>query len=211
MFMLVIEHLEPCLNRWILKEYEMASLLYKGRLIFTNVKNEKQATILRSFGTVYKESATELFNHRNDVVILDPQADSPLTIDDLMRASYVIVGGIMGSHPPEGRTKKYISLQMPRALKRNIGPYQYTIAGAVYVLKLVEGGKRLDEIKYIVGLRMTRNLAGVELEIELPYSFPLDENGRVALPDDYMKIVAEYAPVYETRLLTGYKDVCEYE
>lgn len=209
---IVIEHLEPCINRWLFKEYEFVSNLFEGRVIFTNVKSDRDAQLLKPLGKVYRESATVLLSNNTNVVVLDPAAEEPLTTSDLHNSEYVVIGGIMGSHPPAGRTKKLITSKLLLAKARNIGRHQYTIAGAAYVVKLVENGKRLEEIKYVFGLKISKKLAhDMELEIELPYAFPIDDSGNIVLPKDYIDIVAEFSPVYEARVLAGDNNVCKYE
>ncbi len=212
MFMLIIEHLEPCLNKWLLKEYEIASKLYEGRVMFTNVKKQKHELTLKRFGIVIKESATELLRDRTDVIVLDPKASTPLKPDELKKAGYVIIGGIMGSHPPGGRTQRFITSRLPNALARNIGKLQYTIAGAVYVLKLIECGKEVSDVKYVFGLKIRREMgSSVELEIELPYAFPINDEGKILLPEEYFKIIVEHTPVYETKVLARDQNMCQDE
>jgi len=201
---LVIEHLEPCINRWILAEYTFSAELFRSRIVFTNVKKPSHAEILSKLGRVESKSVVEWLGNREDVVVLDPQAKEPLDASDLKEASYVVVGGIMGSHPPEGRTWRLITSRMPRAKARNLGPEQFTIAGAVYVLKLIEEGRSLRDIAIIRGLRIERSLGrGVRHVIELPYAFPADSEGRPVLPRNYIDIVAEYTTVLEQRMLSG--------
>jgi len=201
---LVIEHLEPCINRWILAEYSFAAKLFPSRTVFTNVKRRRHAEVLSRLGRVERVSVVELLGDRDDVVVLDPRAEKPLELEDLREASYVVVGGIMGSHPPEGRTWRFITSRMPRAKPRNLGPDQFTIAGAVYVLKLIEEGRRLSDIPVVRGLRIERSLGkGIKHVIELPYAFPVDESGKPVLPESYIDIVAEYTTVLEQRMLSG--------
>jgi ribosome biogenesis SPOUT family RNA methylase Rps3 len=210
MFTLIIEHLEPCLNKWLLKEYEIASKLYEGRVVFTNVK--KHEAVLERLGVVVKESVTELLKDRSDVIILDPKADTFLKPDELKKAEYVVVGGIMGSHPPNGRTWRFITSRLPNAVARSIGEHQYTIAGAVHVLKLIEGGKDVNNVKYIFGFKTKKKISSlVELEVELPYAFPVDDEGNLLLPEEYLKVIVEHVPVYEARVLASDQDVCKDE
>jgi ribosome biogenesis SPOUT family RNA methylase Rps3 len=118
----------------------------------------------------------------------------------------------MGSHPPAGRTHKFITSRMPTATARNIGRHQYTIAGATYVLKLVESGREIGDIKYVFGLRVKKKMSSaIELEVELPYAFPIDDKGNVMLPEEYFRIIVECVPIYEARILAGNQDVCQNE
>ncbi|NPA96174.1 MAG: hypothetical protein GXO32_01065 [Crenarchaeota archaeon] len=195
----VVEHLEPCINRWILAEYSYVASLFPGRTWFTNVR--RGASALRKLGKVFSESCVDLLRNRK-VVVLDPQAPKPLTRDDLLSAEFVVIGGIMGSHPPEGRTKRFLTDRMPWAEPRNLGREQMTIAGAARVLKLVEDGAELSSVRIVRGLRIAEELGkGVSHVIELPYAFPAREDGSPDLPPRYLEIVREYAVVYEQRVL----------
>ncbi len=202
MFKVVVEHLEPCLSPWVLIEYSYVSELFKGRVVFTNVVKREHAEALSKLGEVLSDSITNLASS-HEVIVLDPKAEEVLKPEDLNNAEYVVIGGIMGSHPPEGRTWKYITSRMPNAKPRNIGPHQFTIAGTAYIIKKVEEGKRVHEIPYVLGLKHLKKLGkDVELEIELPYAFPLNENGEVVLPKNYIRLIAEHMLLYEQKTST---------
>ncbi|MEM1644842.1 MAG: SAM-dependent methyltransferase [Ignisphaera sp.] len=209
-FVVVIEHLEPCINKWILKEYEYVSRVYGSRLMITNVKDENHLRILsKYFQIITKESVTEILRDLNEVIVLDPKARKTLESSELKSVKYVIIGGIMGSHPPKSRTWLYITSKLPKAKPRNIGPYQYTIAGTAYVLRQIEEGKNVSDIKLIYGLSLKKIMSGIELEILLPYAFPVDDEGKVVLPNDYLRIVVEHMPIYEHRILiSGENRIC---
>ncbi|MEM2627164.1 MAG: SAM-dependent methyltransferase [Ignisphaera sp.] len=203
-FIVVVEHLEPCINRWVLKEYEYVLGIYGSRLMITNVKDENHLRILSKYTQmVVKESVTELLRDLNDVVVLDLRAPKTLEPSELKTVKYIIIGGIMGSHPPKSRTWLYITSKLPKAKPRNIGPYQYTIAGTAYVLRQIEEGRAVSEIKSIYGLSLKKLMSGIELEVSLPYAFPVDDEGKVVLPSDYLKVVVEHIPVYEHRILSS--------
>uniref|UniRef100_A0A7C2VNM0 Uncharacterized protein n=1 Tax=Ignisphaera aggregans TaxID=334771 RepID=A0A7C2VNM0_9CREN len=204
-FIVVIEHLEPCINKWILKEYEYAAKIFGSRLIITNVSNPEHATSLSKYFIVRKESAVDLLRDHENVIVLDPRAPKTLSSQELRLADYVVIGGIMGSHPPKGRTWFYITSRLPKAKPRNIGKHQYTIAGTAYVLKKIEEGKDLSEVMFVYGLSIKKRLSDIEIEIVLPYAFPVEDDG-VVLPDDYIELISEYLPVYESRILRDAED-----
>ncbi|MEM4040668.1 MAG: SAM-dependent methyltransferase, partial [Ignisphaera sp.] len=186
-FLIVIEHLEPCLNKWLLTEYEFVTKIYGSRVIFTNVKNEEHHRILSRYAKVYSISATDMLKDLDSVIVLDPEANKELEPEELMNTKYVILGGIMGDHPPRRRTKLYITSKLPRSRARNLGKLQYTIFGAAYVLKQIELGKKVHDIKFIYGLDIKKILGNnVEVNIHLPYAFPLDDNGNIVLPNNYL-------------------------
>ena len=180
--LIVIEHLEPVLSRWLALEYEHSVQLARGRIAFTNCDEGLERLAARLGAPCYRESVVGLkgvlYSSSDRVIILDPQAPERLEPWEAAKAEVIVVGGILGDHPPRGRTKTLLSSRMPGALKRNIGPHQFSIDGAVYVALQVIRGRRLEEIPYRVGLRFKfETVYGLEVEVELPYAYPL-VNGR---------------------------------
>ncbi|MCS7124004.1 MAG: SAM-dependent methyltransferase [Candidatus Bathyarchaeota archaeon] len=166
----VIEHLEPELGKWLIFEYEHVSeIVGKDRLMFTNVKKTGEWQLLSRFGMVEEKSAAEIFNH-GKVIILDPKAEHPLKPEDFAGKEAVIVGGILGDHPPKGRTRKLLTKRFPKAMVRHIGRWQFSIDGAVYVAMLVSEGTPLEAIPVKKGLTLKLNGHG---EVYLPYAYPL--------------------------------------
>jgi len=81
---------------------------------------------------------------------------------------------------------------------------------AAFIVKQVENGIKVDDIPITIGLKIERDLGkGIKHIIELPYAFPLDNDGKPVIPPQYYDVVAEYTIVYEQRMLyRGYEDVC---
>jgi ribosome biogenesis SPOUT family RNA methylase Rps3 len=176
--LIVIEHLEPKLSRWLALEYEHSAAIAEGRLVITNCSEDVSRLARRLNVPCYDRSIVELrgtlYREGSEVIILDPQAPVRLEVGEAVNAKIIVVGGILGDHPPRGRTKKLLSDRMPDAIKRNIGPYQFSIDGAVYIAKLVSEGVRLEQIEFVVGLRLkVPTPYGLEVEVELPYAYPL--------------------------------------
>ncbi|MGC8999317.1 MAG: hypothetical protein ACP5JW_08050 [Candidatus Bathyarchaeia archaeon] len=171
----VIEHLEPEIGKWLLWEYENASeIVGKNRLLFTNVKKKGDAIKLSRLGKVEEESAAEIFSQEK-VVILDPKAEEPLKPEDFAGKEAVIIGGILGDHPPKGRTRKLLTNRFQKtATVRNIGKGQFSIDGAVYVAKLVSEGTPPERIPVKKGLSLRLD---EHAEVYLPYAYPL-QNGK---------------------------------
>ncbi|MEM3760475.1 MAG: SAM-dependent methyltransferase [Candidatus Bathyarchaeia archaeon] len=168
----VIEHLEQEIGKWLLYEYTHASeIVGKNRLIFTNVKNKSDKAKLSRLGAVEEKSATEIFSPEK-VIILDPKAELPLKPQDFAGKDAVIIGGILGDHPPKGRTSKLLTKHFPKATLRNIGKAQFSIDGAVYVAKLISEGKPLEKIPVKKGLSLRLNEYA---EVYLPYAYPLKD------------------------------------
>lgn len=197
---IVIEHLEPYTSKWMFIEIKHSALLASPyQLWLTNVRRDCERMVLsRYVSKVYSESIVDLSKRcdRYRVVILDPEAPKSLTPKDFEKPSVVVIGGIMGSHPPEKRTKKFLSEKIPYAVRRNIGRGQFTINGAVYVLRQVLEGKSLYKIKTINGLKIKT----VEGEVFLPYTFPI-ENGKPVIPEEEILYIREILPLDEERYI----------
>ncbi len=168
----VIEHLEQDIGKWLLYECMYASkIVGKGRLIFANVKKESAKAKLSTFGTVEEKSAKEIFSSEK-VIILDPKAKDPLKPEDFIGKEAIIIGGILGDHPPKGRTGKLLTEHFPKATVRNIGRAQFSIDGTIYVAKLVGEGTPLEKIPIKKGLTLRLNKYA---EVYLPYAYPLKD------------------------------------
>ena len=103
----ILEHLEKRLYTWCLLEYEhISQLVGKEKLIFTNIKTEKQKAKLKPFGQVESKSVINLGLNNEKVCILDPFAPKTLTSEDGKRFEYFIFGGILGDYPMRARTKE---------------------------------------------------------------------------------------------------------
>ncbi len=166
----VIEHLEPEIGKWLIMEYRHASkIVGENRLVFTNVKKKTHAIKLSKFGSVKPESFSELFRPE-EIIILDMKASKPLRVQDFACKKAVVVGGILGDHPPKGRTFRLITSRVPEAAARNLGKFQFGIDGAVYMAKCVSEGTPLSEIP--IKRRLTIK-AGETHFIILPYAFPV--------------------------------------
>lgn len=174
-----IEHLEERASRWILAEYRHSVSIAGERVLITGARIPGMPSTEKRFHQLVDPSKT---------LILDPQAEEELTPEDLEKIDAVVVGGILGAHPPLGRTKKLLSDRFPQALKRNIGPDQFPIDGAVYVVIQIAEGKRLNQIPRAVGISARRRLASMEHEIRLPYAYPL-VGGRPLISEEILRIL----------------------
>lgn len=170
---IIVEHLEPKLSTWLLFEYENASKLLGKNILFTNVKSGRAREKLRRFGRVERRSVLEIFLHEK-LVILDPRAKRALAPRDFDGDTIAVVGGILGEHPPRGRTRAFLASKAPKAKTRNLGHEQFTIDGALYVVKIVIGGKKISTtpIKRGLVLRIKLKPSGV-YEVGLPYAYPI--------------------------------------
>ena len=201
---IVVEHLEPCISPWLLSEYSyIINLFWDSSLqvIFTNVRRLSDYNALKEHQVrIFKSSITSNTLLKDlgisSIIVLDPKAEEPLRSNDAALADAIVIGGIMGDHPPKGRTWELITSRIPRAKPKNLGKKQLTIAGAAYVLKEVLKGIELDKITIREGLTITLKLGKYELLIELPYAFPY-VNDRPILPRNYIEIVAKRSLIFE--------------
>lgn len=186
---IIIEHCEPQLSKWLLIEYEHSSqIVGRDNLIFTNVKRKKERQILARYGRVFKKSVSELKISRNRIIILDPKADQLLSCSDVRERTYIVVGGILGDHPPRGRTSELITSKMKSARVRSLGPYQFSIDGAVYMAWSACYGIDPNQIKVAYGVEIIAQKKPHEHIIGLPYAYPLVNNKPLISPKliDYL-------------------------
>jgi len=191
----VIEHLEPYLSRWLWIEYRHASRLASSRLRFTNVKRRDHFKALSKLAPTHVESALDLYP-RDKLIILDPRASQPLTPTDFKGDAVVVVGGILGDHPPRGRTYKLLTSRAGGIKARSLGPHQFSIDGAVYVALKVAEGRALEEIPVKVGVTIKAGF----LLIHLPYAYPL-RRGRPLISGELIEYLKSDVEVDEGRLL----------
>ncbi|MBS7646760.1 MAG: SAM-dependent methyltransferase [Candidatus Bathyarchaeia archaeon] len=198
----VIEHLEPEIGKWLLFEYEHASeIVGKNHLMFTNVKEADERRLLSEFGMVEEKGAAEIFSH-GKVIVLDPKAELPLKPEDFVGKEAVVVGGILGDHPPRGRTRKLLTRRFSGTVVRHIGMWQFSIDGAVYVAKLVGEGTPLEAIPVKKGLRLKLNEYG---EVYLPYAYPLRDGKPVISPKLVAYLCSDEIVKDEEKLFKGEK------
>ncbi len=173
--LIVIENLEPY-GEWVIYEYEHAHELIGDSLLITNVKDEKMKEELEKRGIRYTEKSVEeiLEELPKPWVVLDLKGERGLEPDEAKGT--IIIGGILGSYPPKGRTWEMLTKRLlPKGvLVRNIGDEQYSIDGAAAVAWLVSKGKRLNEIEKVVGLEIeVETMPGMKVVDELPYAYPV--------------------------------------
>lgn len=174
---IVIENLENKISKWLYYEYENASKITGKNIVFTNVPIG-WVKVLSKLGKVFQAHVWEIFNPK-DIIILDPQAKLKLCQEDLVGKKAIVIGGILGDNPPQGRTFKMLSSYAEGALLRNIGVWQFPIDGAVYVAYMIINGKRLEDIFVIRDLKIKIRLKEQSYQnyIILPFSYPI-EDGR---------------------------------
>jgi len=164
----IIEHLEPKLWPWCIIEYEhISKIVGKNNLWFTNIKNKKDAKLLKNYGKVLPVSVSKL-NLKN-ACVLDPETPKTLSPIEAKKFRYFIFGGILGDYPPKKRTRKELT-QFINADVRNIGKKQMSTDNAVYTVSQIVKGKSLSDMKFKDKITVTINK--IESVI-LPYRYNL--------------------------------------
>ena len=200
--LIIIEHLEPFTSKWMHIELRSASRLAgPGNLWITNVKSRCEREILASLARVFEESIVDLVRllEGRRIIVLDPTAKERLSPSDFTGPTAVVVGGIMGAHPPLGRTRSLLTSKLEKlgAAARSLGEGQYTIDGAVYVALRVARGVEVEEIPVIRGLRLKHPEGW---SVELPYTYPVEE-GRPVISEEEIDYVLYGVEEDEERLL----------
>lgn len=190
---IIIENLENGVSRWLLAEYREVIKISKREgvaVIFSNIKDPILGALLGKDGIeVIQEEGWRKFD-LSHAIVLDPQAKKTLEPWEVKNACCVIIGGIMGDHPPRGRTS-LISSYYINASKRNIGPYQFSVDGSVKVVLAMLKGLRLSDISTI-GPPIRLYLKGPrdsEIEIELPYVYPTRSDGSPDIPEEIVELL----------------------
>lgn len=180
MELIVIEHLEDGISRWMLEEYREAASVAGASgygVVVANLGRPELAALVGRLGVeALLESGVGEYN-RVEAIVLDPQAPRPLEPWEVEASCCLVVGGIMGDHPPRGRTR-LVSWRYTNAARRNLGPHQLSIDGAVKVALEVARGRRLGEIPLVVSPRVEVETPLGRVEVELPYAYPALGDGR---------------------------------
>jgi len=180
----IIEHLDPEVWNWSLVEYRhITSFAGAENCIFTNVG--KGTERLEGLGEAYSESIKEIHTELcagKKVCVLDPKAEKTLSSDDDF--DMLVLGGVLGNHPMDGRTEKEVTSQLPFEA-RNLGDKQMSTNTAAYVSWKISKGMSFEEFEFVEEL-----IIQVEEgeEIILPFRYVI-EDGKVVMPDDYEEMV----------------------
>lgn len=179
--LIVIEHLEDHFSRWLRAEYRHAAEIAGERLFVTNAGcfcDEISRVVGREH--CFRESILELegvlYTSPERVIVLDPRAGEELTPGAAGEAEALVVGGILGDHPPRGRTWEALTRRALEAGMRaaHLGEGQLSIDGAVYVALQVTRGRRVSELGFVDGLGVEVDLGdGFVREVWLPFRYPV--------------------------------------
>ena len=185
--LLVIEHCEPVLSKWLFLEYKHAAKLWNGPLVFTMVSDNKTGRTLQKLGDVQKEKASTILSNKK-CIILDPQGKEPLTSKDCLDTEAIIVGGLLGYEKPKGRTKKLISDKSDFEA-RHLGKHQLSIDGAVFVAKAISLGLNLKDIEIAREIEIIHDSIHSTI---LPFGYPIIEDRPVITPGLIQYLTKQY-------------------
>ena len=181
----LIEHLEHRLYDWCLIEYgHISNIVGKNNLIFTNIKNKKDASKLKTYGDVFGKDVSEL-NFKN-VCILSQYSEKTLATNDKNKFKYLTFGGILGDSPARKRTDRIIHQLKKQKIKfetRNLGKKQMPTDTAVYVAKKILEGKKLSNFKFVDELEIEINEGE---SITLPFRYVVD-NKKLVINEKLVK------------------------
>lgn len=188
----IIEHLDKKVYEWSFLEYRHISEILgrdnRDNLIFTNVKGKKDRAKLKGLGEVLELSAAEFIGKNSiplaNVCVLDILAGKTLISEERFDFKYLIFGGILGDHPPQKRTKAWLSDKIG-CEKRNLGSEQMSTDTAVLVAKKIADGKRLSEIEFKDNIVIK---TGKNEEVELPFRYAV-ENKKAVLPEGLVELL----------------------
>ena len=167
-------------TRWVVEEYlEVARMALEAGVepVFCGVDNPLLEAPLRRAGARVCREPGWLHYNTPKTIVLDPAAPARLEPWEAQAADYIVVGGIMGDHPPRGRTY-LVSAMYTSAARRNLGPHQLSVDGAAYVALQVARGATLDEVPLAVGATLEVETPMGTLEVELPYAYPAGPDGK---------------------------------
>lgn len=171
--MLIIANCEEELSEWLWLEYKHASEIWDGDVVFTHVPADMKGR-LATIGKVDDRHFSEIFK---DIIVLDPEAEEPLSPADFSDSEGVVVGGILGYDVPKGRTGELITDTAPLAKVRHLGEKQLPIDQAALAAKLVSMGSLLEDIDITEAVEIMIN----DIEsVELPYGYVVMD-GKVLL------------------------------
>ncbi len=195
--LIVIEHLEDHFSRWLRAEYRHAKSLIGDALVVTNARGfcGEIAEVVGP-GNCFRESILDLqgvlYSRPENVIILDLVAENRLKPGDAVTAEAIVVGGILGDHPPRGRTHRLLTRHaMEKGMRAaNIGGEQFSIDGAAYIAYLVSRGRRLDDIPVVASPVIEIDLEdGFVREVVLPFAYPADRGGRPLISREVIELL----------------------
>lgn len=170
--------------KWLYLEYLNALNLSK-KIYITNLPLKYHHLFPKN--RVDYRSVLELYPH-NRLVILDLSAKKTLTPEDIKRSDIIVIGGILGSDPPSGRTYRLLTSKINNPRAYNIGDKQLSVDGSAYVALSILNGKTINELKYIDNYTITTNVGS---RVILPYRYPVI-SGKPLIHKELIDMIIKY-------------------
>lgn len=172
--LIIVEVLEAKATRWLLEELVESYLFASSAgldLLVSNVRIAELQAMLTRRGVPWTWDDGYSFDSPK-CILLDLKAPRTLEPWEASAAECIVVGGIMGDHPPRGRTYLLASQVYRYSAKRRLVELQLTIEGAVKVASLVARGIPMDEIEFVYPLEIDIETPLGSARVELPYAYP---------------------------------------
>jgi len=185
----VVDNMEVRASKWAVEEYVESSRVAKSigaEFYVSGIITPELEALLARRGVELLLDSRSLCN-RPDSILLDLWAEKTLDPLEVWGARCFVIGGIMGDHPPRGRTRLLYD-KYPYAAKRNLGRLQFSVDGAVKMLAKILAGMHVNEaeIIYPVSLEVKGHLGTVI--VELPYAYPA-ESGRPMIAEGVRRLL----------------------
>jgi Uncharacterized conserved protein len=188
-WVVVVDNMEVRASKWAVEEYVESSRVAKSigaEFYVSGIITPELEALLARRGVELLLDSRSLCN-RPDSILLDLWAEKTLDPLEVWGAKCFVIGGIMGDHPPRGRTRLLYD-KYPYAAKRNLGRLQFSVDGAVKMLAKILAGMHVNEaeIIYPVSLEVKGHLGTVI--VELPYAYPA-ESGRPMIAEGVRRLL----------------------
>ncbi|MEB3862003.1 MAG: hypothetical protein GSR84_07275 [Desulfurococcales archaeon] len=174
MRLVLVEHMEEAVTRWVLEEYKEAERVAREagfRLVVAGVGNPLHRAQLQAHGLeVWERHSWEVCDYPK-AIVLDMWTSRDLQPWEAEVAECFIVGGIMGDHPPR-RRGLMLTRHFDWAATRRLGPGQLSVDGTVKVLVQVAGGRRLEELEMAESPTIEVETPLGRIEVTLPFTYP---------------------------------------
>ena len=187
----IIVNMEPYPSRWVIAEYTEASRVAREhgyRLIVAGASPQLRAILSRRSVEATGMNVYSLCRGRL-AVTLDLWADRVLEPWEAASVNCILVGGIMGDHPPRGRGM-LLSLENPWAPPRSLGPWQLSVDGTVKLtLQAIQRGVRPDMLEVVEGVSLEVDAGLGKVTVELPFAYPL-RDGKPWISGELVRLLA---------------------
>ncbi len=188
--LIVIEHMEEKVTRWLIIEYVEAfkRALEKGLYTLITGASTQLSAVLTSLGVPNTPLHSWELGCPQPSIVLDMRAEKVLEPYEARGSHCILVGGIMGDHPPRGRG--YLLLHNhPGYTMRSLGDEQMSVHTAVYVASLIASGTGLEDIHLVYPARLFLNTPFGDIEVELPYAYVKDSSGEPLVPEELKELL----------------------